>query len=138
MTVTDWLFWGAAGIFLGLIWAWSWIVGRIAEHAEYWDWEEKGPQWFFIAGKPKQGSVAHGSYTYNPPKAVSLVGLVGTLIFYHYYVVWPALTKGVTAVFLAETSFTLFLLLTWIALIFIAERSLKRLRSRRSKTDNNG
>ena len=130
ITTSDWLTFSAGGIVFGLIFAWFWIVGRIADHPEYW--QKHHPKWFMIAGEPKQNPIVPRKYAAIPPKIISVVGLATSIVFYHVYNVIPAAEHGLMGILWAETSFVLFLLLTWIGLVSIAEHALEKLPSRQT------
>jgi hypothetical protein len=127
--VSDWLFLSAIGILFGFVWSWFWVNGRIAEQPEWW--QQKCPHWMqLIAGRPR------ASYGFSRrvfsifPKVVTVVGLIATLVLYQLFV-RSQMSIGLLNIWQAETSFPLLTLLTWGILVWLGERALKRLKSRR-------
>lgn len=119
MSVTNWLVFSAIGVFCGLIWSWFWVAGRIYQHPEYY--EGVGPQWLrLVAGKPKENYSFPIKFSYTFPKVISAVGLLST-----------------TVISQAEMHFTLIMFGTWLVIVLITERSLKKLPSRQDKTGDN-
>ncbi|WP_116633145.1 hypothetical protein [Dehalogenimonas alkenigignens] len=127
ISTSNWLSFSAVGIFFGIILAWFWIRGRVFEHIHRGG---KKPSWFVLKVKPKEQRIIPDDYGGMPPKIFSIIGLAASIVGYHVYVVLPASQSGIAGFLWAETSGTLFFLLTWISLTVLVDKSLTKSLSR--------
>ncbi len=80
-----------------------------------------------IAGTPKEYPMVPKRYAHIPPKALSTIGLLASLWFFHATPGTRLVISNFIKLLIAETSFPLFLLLTWVACAVIVKTALERI-----------
>ena len=121
ITTSNWLAFSVYGVLFGAILAWFWAQGRAWEHIC-----RGGKKPFGFSPKPKEQRITPDKYAGIPPKIISIVGLAACLVGYHLYVVKDTIGHGISGFMWAESSGTLFLLLTWGIIIFLVDKTLTK------------
>ncbi len=123
--VADWFFLSGIGIIFGLVWAWFWVQGRITQKSEYW--HRVGPRWLeMVAGPPRESFLFSRRVASLLPRITAIAGIIATIALYQVYFVTYQVSIGLLNMWQADSSFPVFLLLTWGILVWLAERALKR------------
>ena len=130
----QWLIWSCIGVLFALLPIWWCFAGRLSYAILYK--KRKVPPWMFkIAGGKIETGETHLKrgiflmrHAYIPSRILSIFFVFGPIILYHYRY-WDILSRGTTfnQVIILETSFPLFLLLTWLIPIYFIERYFRRL-----------
>jgi len=120
-----WLLFSGFGAFCGLICFWFWAkrvptsmiqrhAGRIPGWILFWAGQ---PRADLLLGRDRQGEVT--------ARVISSLLIVAALTWYHL-VAWPEFLAHKTLAWIFETSFPLWLLITWGTLVWKIELFLKR------------